>query len=153
MYVLFDAGLKVIPKMSTRIKGPFKVVQQFKNDVQVRNLVTDAIVDYSLTDLSLFFESKQDAIEADRIDHDQHEVQSIMSYYGNHDDRYNLEIIVKFADGEIFELTYTQDLRCEALMTYLYHHITMDVKLAKRWTSNVRKENIITVSSWSECIC
>ena len=117
-YVLFDTGPKVTPKMSTRMKGPFKVVQQFKNDVQVRNLVTDAVVDYSLADLSPFFGSKQDAIEAARRDHDQHEVESIVSYHGNHDDRYNLEFMVRFADGEIVELTYTPDLRCDALMAY-----------------------------------
>ena len=156
-YVLFDAGPKVIPKMSTRMKGPFKVVQQFKNDVQVRNLVTDAIVDYSLADLSPFFGSKQDAIEAARRDHDQHEVESIVSYHGNHDDRYNLEFMVKFADGEIVELTYTPDLRCDALMAYCaerryLYHITMDVKLAKRWISNVRKENIKAVPGQSAFI-
>ena len=147
-YVLFDAGVRVVPKMATRLKGPFVVVKQIDNDVHVRNLVTDALFDFSLCDLTPFFGSKKDALEAARRDHNQHEVESILSCKGNYEERYNLEFLVKFADGEIIELTYTPDLRCEALFNYCNQfrylkHITMDVAMAKKWISSINKQNIM----------
>ena len=147
-YVLFDAGVRVVPKMATRLKGPFVVVKQIDNDVHVRNLVTDALFDFSLCDLTPFFGSKKDALEAARRDHNQHEVESVLSCKGNYEERYNLEFLVKFADGEIIELTYTPDLRCEALFSYCNQfrylkHITMDVAMAKKWISSINKQNIM----------
>jgi hypothetical protein len=49
--ILFDSGSKPNPKMSSRHKGPYRVIDHTKNDVQVRNLVTDAILKYSSHDL------------------------------------------------------------------------------------------------------
>lgn len=42
-FVLFDAGPKPNPKMPSRNKGPFRVIDHVKNDVQVRNLETNAM--------------------------------------------------------------------------------------------------------------
>lgn len=146
-WVLFDRGPKCHPKMSTRLRGPFEVVQQFKNDVQVRNIVTGAITEFSVSDLEPFFGDRDTALDAARRDHDQHEVDCILSYRGNHDERTNLQFTVRFMDGDVVELTYTPDLRCEALMNFCdarryLKHMTFDSKLAQRWISSKKKEDI-----------
>ena len=50
-FVLFYAGVKVVPKMGTRLKGPSVVVKQVYSDVHVRILVSDALFDFLLCDL------------------------------------------------------------------------------------------------------
>ena len=39
---MLDTGPKPTPKMSSRRKGPYRVIAQVKNDVQVCNLITYA---------------------------------------------------------------------------------------------------------------
>ena len=146
-WVVYDKGPKCHPKMASRLRGPFEVVQQIKNDVQVRNIVTGAIVEFSVSDLEPFFGTRDTALDAARRDHDQHEVDQVLSYRGNHDERSNLQFTLKFADGDVIELTYTPDLRCEALMRFCEQrrylmHMTFDSKLATKWISGKRKQDI-----------
>ena len=63
-FVLFDAGPKPHPKLAARFKGPMQVVTQYKNDVQCRNLITDAIQTYSVEDLELFRGTRESAVGA-----------------------------------------------------------------------------------------
>jgi hypothetical protein len=151
-YVTFDAGPKPIPKMSSRLKGPYRVECQRKNDVQVRDLVTDAIHEFSVTDLEPFFGTEHAALEAARSDSEQHEVEVVLSHCGNHDQRTNLEFTLKFRDGTISEVVYTPDIRCEAffdyccspLRRYLFH-LQYDAKYAKSFISDKNKLDITKV--------
>jgi hypothetical protein len=54
MVVLFDAEPKPHPKMASRHKGPYKVVRQHKNDIQVRDLVTGVVLEFSVVDKEPF---------------------------------------------------------------------------------------------------
>jgi hypothetical protein len=71
--VLFDAGPKPHPKMASRHKGPYEVVRQHKNDVQVRDLVTGVVLEFSVVDLEPFFGVKTDAVTAARRDQEDSE--------------------------------------------------------------------------------
>ena len=71
----------------------------------------------------------------------------MLSYRGNHDERSNLQFTLPFTDGDVIELTYTPDLRCEALMRFCEQrrylmHMTFDSKLATKWISGKRKQDI-----------
>ena len=63
-YVVFDTGPKPNPKMSSRHRGPYRVIAQIKNDVQVQNLITDAVHIYSVHDLEPFYGNADSAFEA-----------------------------------------------------------------------------------------
>ena len=137
--------------MSTRLRGPFEVVQQSKNDVQVRNIATGAITEFSVSDLEPFFGDKDTALHAARRDHDHHEVDCILSYRGNHQPPVHSPL---FMDGDVVELTYTPDLRCEAFMNFCdarryLKHMTFNSKLAQRCISSKKKEDIrMRLSLW-----
>ena len=148
--VLFDAGPKPNPKMASRHKGPFEVIRQRSNDVQVRDVNTGVVTEYSVGDLSPFFGSKNVAAQLALRDQEQHEVDCILSYRGNHDERYNCQFMVRFSDGDVRELTYTPDLRCEAFLNYCQsrrelYHITFDTALAKKFIRERNKQTISTV--------
>jgi hypothetical protein len=87
--VLLDAGPKPQPKMASRHKGPYKLVRQSKNDVQVRDLVTGVVLEFSVVDLEPFFSMKTNAVTAARRDQEQHEVVEVLSYRGDHNERCN----------------------------------------------------------------
>ena len=55
-YVMFDTGPKPHPKMSSRHRGPYRVIYQEKYDVQVSNLTTDDIHTYSAV-MNVFWRS------------------------------------------------------------------------------------------------
>ena len=61
---------KCHPKMLSPLPRPCEIVQQIKNDKQVRNIVTGAIVEFSVIDLEPFFGTRDTALEAARRDHD-----------------------------------------------------------------------------------
>ena len=150
-FVLFDRGPKYFPKMSTRLKGPFEVIQQFKNDVQVRNVITGAIPrsNFSVEHLSPFFGSRDEAIRAAGHDHEQSLVIEVVSYCGNAEDRYNLEFELKFADGDVVNKAYDLDIRCEAFFQFCdsrryLKHVTFDtVAMGKQFMTEKRRQDII----------
>jgi hypothetical protein len=101
-------------------------------------------------DLSPFFGSKNVAAQLALRDQEQHEVDCILSYRGNHDERYNCQFMVRFSDRDVRELTYTPDLRCEAFLNYCQsrrelYHITFDTALAKKFIRERNKQTISTV--------
>jgi hypothetical protein len=149
--VMFDTGPKPNPKMSTRFKGPHEVVYQSSNDVQCRNLITGAILTYSLEDLEPFHGTREVAYEAALRDKEQFVVERVSSYRGDCNSRKKMYFTLHFADGDIRELPWTPDIQCEAYYDfcasrpYLYH-LTLDAILAKKFISTKRKEDIVTLS-------
>ena len=88
-YVTFYRGTPH-PKMAAKYKGPYCVVSQYKNDVQCRNLITDALLKFSTDDLEPFFcSSNQEAFEAALRDQEQFKVRAILSYTGDSHDIQN----------------------------------------------------------------
>jgi hypothetical protein len=63
--------------------GPFLVLSQVKNDVQVRNLVYDSIHSFFVEDLKLFHGSLEQAVDAARRDNDQYAIESVVDLEAN----------------------------------------------------------------------
>jgi hypothetical protein len=59
--------------------------------VQVCDLVTGVVLEFSDVDLEPFFGVKTDAVTAARRDQEHHEVVEVLSYRGDHNERSNLQ--------------------------------------------------------------
>jgi hypothetical protein len=150
-FVMFDKGPKVHPKMSCRYKGPHEVVSQYKNDVSSRNLITGAILEYSVEDLQPFFGSKAQATEAAMRDQDQYLVESILSYTGDCNTRSKMVFKVKYSDGDIIDRPWSNDIQCEAYYIFCesrpyLKHLAMDTKMGAQFRQNLGKSDITGVS-------
>ena len=149
-YVLFDTGTKPNPKMSSRHRGPFCVIAQVKNDVQVRNLITDAIHIYSVHDLEPFYGNADSAFEAACHDDKQYVMTCVISYAGNCQRRTETSFTCEFADGTVSEITWTRDILCEAFYDfcrtkpYLYH-LTLPASEATKFIAMKNRTDITKV--------
>ena len=83
--------------------GPYEVIEQNGNDVELLDLVKDKrIKSKHITELKPFFyDDKEKAIEAARSDNSEFEIVQIHSYYGNPYNRSTLGFKVEFNDGTI----------------------------------------------------
>ena len=151
-YVTFDAGPKPHPKLSCRYKGPYEVVSQQRNDVHCRNLLTDAVTQFSLTDLEPFYcSSREEAQEAAMRDNQQFVVKTIHSYTGDSRTRTSMSFTVEFADGDIRQLPWSPDLLCEAYYEFCaarphLHHLTLDTRMANKFKTQMNKQPITAIS-------
>ena len=149
-YVMLDTGPKPTPKMSSRHKGPYRVIAQVKNDVQVRNLITDAIHVYSVHDLEPFYGDAKSAFDAACHDDKQYVMKRVISYAGNSARRTEMSFTCEYEDGTIAEITWTRDILCEAFYDfcktkpYLYH-LTLDTKDAAKFIAGRNREDIRNV--------
>jgi len=109
-YVEFDAGAKVVPKMSFRYKGPFCVQRQVANDVTCQHMATGEVKKFDVSDLRLYSGDKEQAEAMARRDQDQHIIDRVLSCTGNPMLRTSMVFKVKFLDGDILELPYSKDL-------------------------------------------
>ena len=150
-YVTYDSGPKPHPKLSCRHKGPYRVVSQYKNDVECRNLVTDALVTFSLADLEPYFASSSDAAyDAALRDQDQYLVKAVLSYTGDSRRRTTMTFTIEFADGDIIPLPWSPDIEGDAYYHFCeqrphLYHLTLDAKMAKRFQTQLRREDITSV--------
>ncbi len=70
-------------KLMFQLSGPYRVISQHKNDVQVRSLFYDNIVTYNLDHLKLFVGSEQEAKQTALLDKNQYLITEIMAYRGD----------------------------------------------------------------------
>ena len=148
--VLFDAGPKPKPKLSSRFRGPFEVIAHERNDVEVRDLIDGAVKRFSSEDLELFNGTRESAYEAALRDRDQYVVSRIVSYSGDSSKRTSMRFKVEFADGEIVDLPWSYDLLCSAYYEFceskpFLQHLALDAALAKRFQQSKRKEDITQI--------
>ena len=127
------------------------MVSQYKNDVTVRDLVSDAIHTYSLKHLEPFYcESEEIAKETAMRDQHQFLVKRVISYRGDSTKRTEMYFTLEFEDGDVRELPWSPDIQCEAYYNfckkyaYLFH-LTLDTSLAKKHRTLLNKENITEV--------
>jgi hypothetical protein len=97
-------------KLDSKHLGPFRVVSHIKNDVTVRNLITDAIKVFHSNRLKYFFGSSEQAKEAALRDMDQYLVDSFIAYRGDPLVRTSLSFYVKFKDGTQIWVIWSKDL-------------------------------------------
>ena len=146
--ILFDKGAKVHPKMSHRYAGPCKVKVQYKNDIDCQHLVTGQVVRVDVQDVKLYPGNEETAYQMALRDHDQHEIDSILFYHGDRERRSTMIFTIRFKDGDVREVPYSQDLfdsiPYEEFCTkkpYLYHLI-FPVDRAKTYIAEKRNQPI-----------
>ena len=150
-YVMYDTGPKPAPKMSSRHRGPYRVMHHTSNDVTVRNLITDAVHVYSVADLEPFDGDAKSAYDAACHDDKQYVMRRVISYAGNCERRTEMEFYCEFEDDTRVTITWTRDILCEAFYDfcagkpYLFH-LTLDAASAKSFITFTNKADIKSVA-------
>ena len=138
-------------KLSSPFLGPYRVLQQVKNDVECRHLVMGAIKWFHVTRLKMFHGSEEEGYNAALLDADQHVIHRILRWKGDPMKRTTMEFKVEFADDDILWLPYSKDLDDSApygdfieSQPYLFP-LRFKANLAGKRIASLRKERITVV--------
>ena len=96
-------------KLTPNFLGPYRVVRQVKNDIEVRHVVLNTEHVFHVDRLKPFVGSLEDAIRVAKDDQNQYFIQSINWYTGNPFKRSSLTFNVTFEDGTV-DVPYSADL-------------------------------------------
>ena len=111
-FVLFRYSLAGLQenKLDAKHLGPFRVISHVKNDVTVRNLITDVIKVFHSDRLKYFIGSSEAAKDAALRDMDQYIIHSFLAYRGDPLVCNSLSFYVKFNDNTYQWLAWSKDL-------------------------------------------
>ena len=109
-YVLRELDKPLPNKVNPPMQGPYKVILQTANDVQVENIVTGEFKSFPVTVLKLFFGDSAAAYEAAKIDQKQHDIEVIRAAKGPTDTRSKMWFQIVFQDGDVRWLPYSKDI-------------------------------------------
>ena len=135
-------------KLSPEFLGPFEVINQVKNDVEVRNLVYGHIKFLPVDRLKPFHGSKEEAVALAQRDTEQYLVDRILAYKGDPKVRTTMEFEVLFVDGSVVWLGYSQDIflmeQFAAFCTSTpgLYFLQYTVKVAQQSIQNLNKQPI-----------
>jgi hypothetical protein len=107
---LYSAEGEMLNKLDAKFLGPYKVLTHVKNDVQVRNLVTDAISIFHAERLKPFYGSYEQAYDAALRDQDQYLINHFLAYRGDPLVRSSVSFQILFADGTTHWKPWSKDL-------------------------------------------
>jgi hypothetical protein len=147
-FILFDKGAKVHPKMSHRYFGPYEVISQYKNDITARHMAMHHVVTVNVTDVKIYAGSRDRAYHMAMRDHDQHVVDTIISYSGNTKTRTSLTFTIRYTDGDIREVPWSKDLfDCEPYEIFCKrqaptYHLQWTVPNANAWIADMNAQPI-----------
>ena len=138
-------------KLSSPFLGPYRVLQQHKNDVECRHLVMGTIKWFHITRLKLFNGTEEEGYQAALLDADQHVIRRILRWKGDPMKRTSMEFKVEFADDDIIWVPYSKDLDDSApygdfieSIPYLFP-LRFKANLVAKQISSVRKQRITSV--------
>ena len=97
--------------------GPYEVLKQVKNDVEVRHMATNKISTLFVGDLKAFFGSPSDAKKLASVDADQYLVDRVSAYRGDPLQRAGMYFFVEYADEDKLWTPWSLDLQS----TEAYH--------------------------------
>ena len=127
------------------------MINQVKNDVEVRNLVYGHIKFLPVDRLKPFHESKEEAVALAQRDTEQYLVDRILAYKGDPKVRTTMEFEVLFVDGSVVWLGYSQDIflmeQFAAFCTSTpgLYFLQYTVKVAQQSIQNLNKQPITLV--------
>jgi hypothetical protein len=93
-----------------QLSGPYRVVSQHKNDVQVRSLVFDNIVTFNIDHLKLFIGAEHEARTMAMLDKNQYLITEILAYRGDPAKRSTCLFLIQFDDGDLIWVPYSRDI-------------------------------------------
>jgi hypothetical protein len=105
-----DSSMPRHSKLSPQSIGPYKTIEQVKNDVTARHLSSGAIQTLHVERLRRYIGTEQQAIEAAHVDNNQYMIELFLAYRGDPARRTTIQFEIRFQDGEIAWLPYSQDL-------------------------------------------
>ena len=135
-------------KLHGPYKGPYEVVDQYKNDVQVRHLATGKPRTLFVGELRVYYGDFDSAKAIAFVDSDQSVLEAIVAYKGDPLNRSTMQFLVLFADGDKEWLNFSKDL----FDTQEFERYTRSVpelmpvhfeyKMALSWMKEVRSRPI-----------
>jgi hypothetical protein len=97
-------------KLQLLYRGPFEVISQYKNDVEVRNIIRGNIMKLHVSRLKIFHGTKQEAIKVAQLDNDEYEIDKFLAYKGDPLHRKRMDFLIRFCDGAELWLPWSLDL-------------------------------------------
>jgi len=97
-------------KLANRYTGPYEVIKQYKDEVEVRHLCMGFVVRLLVERVKLFNGTRDEAYRLSLEDADQFVIDRILAWKGEPSVRTSMEFLVKFADGEEIWKPWDQDL-------------------------------------------
>ena len=150
-FVLLDKGPKPHPKMGTRYKGPYEVIQQIKNDVEARHVIMGNIERFDVERLIVFPGDKAAAREAAKRDHDQYDVVAIHRHTGDPEFRNSMKYLIEYADGDSKWMWFSKDIfltvqYADYVKRFRYlEHLALSLDEAKRFKADFKNQAITSV--------
>jgi len=139
-------------KLTPKFSGPYKVIQQLKNDIEAKHLVQGGIKFLHVSRVKIFHGTEEEAYEMAKLDMDQFLILEISAYRGDPDTRTSMQFYIRYEDGDEMWVTWSREL----FQTVQYEEfcrknkplspLLFDVKDSKKFISDMNKENIIEVS-------
>ena len=115
-----DRGKHKPHKLHPVYLGPYEVLGQTKNDVQVRHMAMHTIVTLYVGDLKVFYGSREDARQLAAVDADQYLVLRVSAYRGDPLRRASMYFFVEYSDGDKLWVPWSLDLQnTEAYHDYI----------------------------------
>jgi len=151
--VLFQRNPEnVLPtKLSSPFTGPYRVIQQRKNDVECKHLVMGTIKWFHVTRVKMFHGSEEDGYKAALLDADQHVIRQILQWKGDPLKRTTMEFKVEFADGDVIWIPYSKDLDDSVQYgDFIESHsvlypLRFKASMVSKQLNSIRKQPIISV--------
>ena len=108
-----------------RWMGPYRVLKQTSNDVEIQSLVdSDITQKVHVTRLRAFHGDGEEATKLARKDVDEYEIREILSYRGDPMKLSTLTFQVKFEDGAVVDKPYAEIRKTKALTEHIKKHST-----------------------------
>jgi hypothetical protein len=117
-YVLFQMNPdEFLPhKLYPKFRGPYEVIKQVKNDVEVRNLIYGSISKFHVERLKIFHASgspdevRKKAFEIAQRDNDQYVISRFLAFRGDIESRKTMEFEIEYVDRSVKWLPWSVDI-------------------------------------------
>jgi hypothetical protein len=125
-------------KLQPQFQGPFEVISQYKNDVQVRNLVRGNISTLHVSRLKIFHGTREQALEMANLDNDEYVIDCLLGYKGEPLERAQMDFFVRFADRSELWLPWSKDIT-ETVQFEQFCNANSELRVLLLPASRVRK--------------
>ena len=149
---LYDPCRYRTEKLQSRYKGPYEVISQQKDEVEVRHLALGFITKLLVERIGLFIGSREEAYALAMEDADQFVVSRIINFRGDPAKRKSLEFLLEFLDGDRVwkvldaDLSGTQQFEAFCRANKEVYFLLYTAKLAQREFNSINKQPISSVA-------